>query len=661
MKGLIKSKSFILALFILFSISYAVEETPKYLTVNDILDIKNVTETQISPDGKWILYVVSEADFEQNLYNSDIWRVSAEGGEPVKMTNSPKVDYSPRWSPDGKKIAFISGREEKNQVWIINPFGGEAERLTNSKTGVKSFEWFPDSQKIAYLAADPPTEEEEKKKKEKDDAYLVDKDFKMTHIWVIDLEKKEEKKITSGNFDVINFSISPDGKNITFASRPTPKVPDYFNSDIFIVSSSGGEIKDIVVREGVDTNPRWSPDGQKLAFISNNRGDWISNTYLCLVDLETKEIKTISQEFDERINAFWWDDQGKYLYFNTNKRIYRHLFKISVEEGKAQQLTPDDGYYSSFSFNQNFKWMSFIKQNPLSPHDVYLSLVKKFIPRRLTEINPQIKNFVLGKTEIIHWRSSDGMEMEGLLVKPVNYTEGKKYPLLVIVHGGPAGVFSYRFLPRRSAYPIQTMAGLGYAIFMPNPQGSGGYGENFRRANIRDWGFGDYQDIMTGINYLIDLGIADPEKLGIMGWSYGGYMTSWVITQTDRFKAASVGAGVTNAYSFYGQTDIPEFMENYFGAQPWQDIEEYEKHSAMFHIQKARTPTLIQHGEKDLRVPLPQGQELYLGLKKNNVPVEFVIYPRQGHSIREPKLRRDSMERNIKWFNKWILQTEERD
>jgi len=656
-------KRFLIAFFViffLFSLTYSQEKQSKFLTIKDILEIKGLSDTQISPDGKWILYVVSVADFEQNLYNSDIWRISIKGRDPLKMTNSPKRDYFPRWSPDGKKIAFLSDRDGKTQIWIINPFGGEAEKLTNSKTGVKSFKWFPDGKRIAYLASDPPTEEEEKKKKEKDGAYVVDENFKMTHIWIIDLENKKENKITDGNFDIISFSISPDGKEIVFSSRPTPKVPDYYNADIFIISSIGGEIKELIVRKGLDTNPIWSPDGKKIAFISNEGGDWISNTYICIVDLDTKEIKNISKDFDERVREFWWDITGKFIYFEANKRIYRHLFRVSVDDGRVIQITPDDAYYSSFSFNKDFNLISFIKQDPLSPPDVYISFLKKFKPNKLTEVNPQLKDFTLGKTEIIHWRSKDGKEMEGLLVKPINYDSNKKYPLLTIVHGGPAGVFSYRFLPRRSAYPIQTFAGLGYAVFMPNPRGSGGYGEKFRRANFRDWGGMDYEDIMSGIDYLIEKGIADSDKLGIMGWSYGGYMTSWVITQTDRFKAASVGAGVTNLFSMYGQTDIPEFMECYFGSQPWQDSEVYENHSAMYFISKAKTPTLIQHGEKDIRVPLPQGQELYLGLKKNNVPVKFVIYPRQPHGIREPKLQKDSMERNIKWFNKWILNKNEK-
>ena len=656
MRAIKKLSIIYVILLLLFSLNYAQQKKEvKYLTIDDILKIKNLSDVQLSPTGRWILYVVSVADFEQNIYDSDIWRISPRGGEPIKITNSPKRDYYPRWSPDGNKVAFLSDRDGKTQIWIIDPFMGEAEKLTDSKTGVRSFKWFPDGKKIAYLATDPLTEEKERKKKEKNDAYVVDENFKMTHIWIVDLENKQARKITDGNFDVLEFSISPDGKEIVFSSRPTPKVPDYYNSDIFIVPANGGEIKELVVRKGLDRNPVWSPDGKKIAFISNEGGDWISNTYICTFDLNTKEIKNISKSFDERVGTFWWDNAGKFIYFEASKRIYRHLFRVSVADGKIDQITPDDAFYSSFSFDKKFNLISFIKQDPVSPPDVYVSYLQKFKPIKLTEINPQLKEFTLGKTEIIRWKSEDGMEMEGLLVKPVNYDPNKKYPLLIIVHGGPAGVFSYRFLPRRSAYPIQTFAGLGYAVFMPNPRGSGGYGEKFRRANFRDWGGMDYKDIMTGIDYLIEKGIADPDKLGIMGWSYGGYMTSWVITQTDRFKSASVGAGVTNLFSMYGQTDIPEFMECYFGALPWEDSEVYENHSAMYFVNKAKTPTLIQHGEKDVRVPLPQGQELYLGLKKNNVPVKFVIYPRQPHGIREPKLQRDSMKRNVEWFNKWII------
>ena len=293
--------------------------------------------------------------------------------------------------------------------------------------------------------------------------------------------------------------------------------------------------------------------------------------------------------------------------------------------------------------------MAFMAEDPSMPWEVYVSPVSHFSPLNLTRTNPHLHDLALGQTDVIRWKSGDGLDIEGLLIKPVGFQSATRYPLLTAAHGGPAGVSTVSF--HRLA---QVFAGQGYAIFLPNPRGSAGYGEPFRRANVKDWGYGDYRDIMSGIDALIRQGIADRDKLGIMGWSYGGYMAAWAITQTDRFRAAAVGAGTTNAYSIYGQTDIPEYYEAYFGAKPWEAIEAYQRHSPIFFAGNIKTPTLILHGEKDDRVPLPQSQELYQALKQNNVPVEFAISPRQGHVIREPKLLMDLRRRQLHWFNRWL-------
>jgi len=267
-----------------------------------------------------------------------------------------------------------------------------------------------------------------------------------------------------------------------------------------------------------------------------------------------------------------------------------------------------------------------------------------------------VTELALGKTELVKWKNkTDGMEIDGLLLTPPDYVAGKSYPLLVVIHGGPAGVFQASFTLRRSAYPVQAFASQGYVVFMPNPRGSGGYGERFRKANVKDWGYSDYNDIQDGVDELVARGIADKNRMGVMGWSYGGFMTSWTITQTQRFKAASVGAGVTNLFSMWGTTDIPPFQESYFGARPWEDRELYNKHSAMSFVDKVTTPTLIQHGTEDRRVPLSQGEELYTALRSRGMTVEMVKYPRSPHGLQEPKLIRDSMMRNLEWFDRYVM------
>lgn len=632
-------------------------------TIDDLMKIKNIHEAQISPDGSRILYVISETDLNGNFYNKDIWLVSTEGGIPFKLTNGPKRDDTPSWSPDGKRIAFISDRDGKNQIWLISPFGGEAWKLTNITNGVGSFFWSPDSRKIAFLLADPETEEERRRRDEQGDVILVDRNLKMIHIHIIDVATKETAQITEGNFSVDNLSWAPDGERIAFSARPSPKVPDLFNTDIYTVSIRSGEIKNIVANDGVDTSPKWSSDGRTIAFVSNDgRNEWIANWYICVVPAAGGDSRNISKAFDEFISSCIWSSDSRTLYFQGNQGVTTQLFAVSVQTGKIKQISSGKCVYRNFSFSKDTSKMAFLVSESTTPTEVYFSSVSQFKLSRLTWTNPHVDEIALGKTAVIRWKSYDGLEIEGLLIKPVGYKEGRQYPLLTYVHGGPSGKFGISFSPQiggyspvqGESYPLHVLAGQGFAIFLPNPRGSYGYGEKFRMANVKDWGNGDYQDIMSGIDFLIDKGIADPDKLGIIGRSYGGYMTSWIITQTDRFKVASLGAGMSNLISFYGQTDIPGQMEFYFSGDPWAAKEEYEKRSPITYAMNVKTPTLIQHGEKDARVPLPQAWEFYRALKKNRIPVELVIYPRQGHSSQEPKFQLEIMRRNLDWLTRWL-------
>jgi dipeptidyl aminopeptidase/acylaminoacyl peptidase len=309
---------------------------------------------------------------------------------------------------------------------------------------------------------------------------------------------------------------------------------------------------------------------------------------------------------------------------------------------------------SGVNLNHSRSMIGFSAQRSDRSSEAYASQLGNFSPVQVSRVNSDLPDLPLGRTEVIRWKSVDGLEIEGLLTYPVGYERGKKYPLLLIIHGGPAGVFTQTFIGNRSPYPIAIFAARGYAVLRPNVRGSSGYGKEFRYANYGDWGGKDYQDLMKGVDQVIQMGVADPERLGVMGWSYGGFMTSWVITQTKRFKAASVGAGVTNLMSFTGTADIPGFIPDYFGAEFWENLEPYRSHSAMFHVKGVSTPTFIQHGERDERVPISQGYELYNALKRQGVTVKMVVYPRTPHGIREPKLLLDAMRRNLEWFDQYV-------
>jgi dipeptidyl aminopeptidase/acylaminoacyl peptidase len=626
------------------------------VTIDDIFTLKDIQDVQLSPDGSTIIYVVSSADFNENAYNTDIWKIAYSGGEPIQMTTSIKNDYHPRWSPDGRVIAFLSNRDSKNQIYLMNPNGGEAIKLTNSTTSISDFAWSPCGKKIAYLALEPPTEEEKKREKEQIDPIEVDKHYKMKCLHLIDIKSKEVTQLTKGKLYINSFAWAPQGDRIAFSAWKTPRPIYYYDSDLYVLTLNNGKVQKLVERIGPDTFPHWSPDGKKIAFVSQDgRSEWFINGYLCVIPASGGQPVNISRGFDESIRStYFWDLDSKSIYFIGPTGVTYDLFQLSVEGGKPKRLTGRNCIFSNLSISKDLSTCAFTIENPSDPEEIYISDFPNISPKKLTTINSDVNKLALGETSLIHWKSKDGSEIEGLLVKPVDYTSGKKYPLLTIVHGGPQGYYINRIYLRTGVYPVHVFANKGYAVFLPNPRGSGNYGEKFRGANYRDWGGGDYQDIMTGVDYLVKEGIADPDKLGVMGWSYGGYMTAWIISQTNRFKAASLGAGMSNLFSFYGQTDIPEFMESYFDYPPWQERHTYLEHSAMYYMGNAKTPTLIQHGEKDIRVPLPQAQELYQALKRQKVPVEFVIYPRAAHGIYEPRMQKEALKKNLTWFNKWI-------
>jgi len=626
------------------------------MSFDDVMAVRSVADTEISPDGRWIAYVVTERDMKENQANADIWLVSAAGDRPpVRLTTSPKNDSQPRWSPDGQRLAFVSSREERPQIYLISPFGGEAVRLTDSKAGVQGFQWAPDGRRIAYLAEPDPTKEEEQKKKDKDDVRLVDRDFRYRRLWTIDVETKQVQEIVGGDFQVADPQWAPDGTRIAYVTTPTPKADDGSLTDVWVVELATKTRRKLVENEGPDQAPRWSPDGTRLAILTRPASQGLlGQMRLATVPAGGGVPREVARSFLYQPGPAEWAADGRTIYFAASTRTSSQIFAVPADGGEPAPVSKTDGVVGSFSLAASGT-TAFTLTDMQRPADVWVNRTPgAWAPVKVTDHNPQVRELALGRSEVVRWKSRDGLEVEGLVLYPVGYEAGRRYPLIVHVHGGPAGVYANAFPASWGNYG-HVWAGRGWLVFYPNPRGSSGYGERFLLANVRDWGGGDYQDIQTGVDALVARGLADPARMGQTGWSYGGYMTAWTLTQTDRFKAVMVGAGLTNMYSMYSTNDLQRTLEGYFGAEPWDDFDVYWNRSAMKFIKQAKTPTLIMHGAADERVPLGQAQELYMGLKKNGVPVELAVYPREPHGLQEPRHQLDKMQREYAWFARHVL------
>jgi dipeptidyl aminopeptidase/acylaminoacyl peptidase len=625
------------------------------MTFDDVMALKAVSDPQISPDGKWIAYTVTRADLEQNASDADVWLVSTAGEEPVRLTTHKKSDGQPRWAPNGRQLAFLSAREEKPQIFLMSAFGGEPERLTENRGGVRQLAWSPDGKSIAFVADAEPTPEEEKRIKDKDDAIVVDTNYKFTRLWVLDVGTRSARLIPTGDFVASDLQWSPDGRQIAYTTTPTPRADDNSLSDIWVVSVTGGTPRELVNNPGPDQFPRWSPDGTQIAFTTSERSD-VRQTRLAVVSAAGGVPRIVAPAFLYQPSTPAWSPDGRTLYFSAGVRTTTQLFAVPAAGGAPRALTDVQGVIGGWTVSRDGSMIAYAKGDVQHPNEIFAARLGPDLraPVQLTDHNKQVRALTLGASEVVRWKSTDGREMDGVLLYPVGYGPGTRYPVVAAIHGGPAGAWTQSFPGSWSNYG-HVLAGQGFAVFYPNPRGSSSYGEQFLRANIRDWGAGDYRDIQSGVDAIIARGIADSTRLAQIGWSYGGYMTAWTLTQTARFKAVVVGAGLTNMFSMYSTNDIPRTLDGYFGAEPWNDTTEYRKRSAMTFVKNARTPTLILHGQADLRVPVGQAQELYVGLKKNGVPVQLVFYPREPHGLQEPRHQLDKMKRESDWIRRWVL------
>ncbi len=641
----------------------------KRLTVEDALAFVDVSAPQWSPDGKLIAFTVTEWNRKDDRRDTHIYLVSVAGGEPVKLTNGERGETQPQWSPDGTRLAFLAARDApnpaaptppRNQIWLISMRGGEAEKLTDEEAGVAQFRWSPDGQQLAYVVRDTPKDkaERDKRRKDKFDAIVVDNDFVYSHLWAIDAGTKQKRRVTEGAFTASDPQWSPDGRQLAYVAGKQGAQESSFtdiaedrNTDIFVVPVTGGAARQLTNNPGPDESPRWARDGRQIAYLASpDPLSWAEQTGLMLIDATGGPARNLTGAYEDSINgAPKWSADGSMLYAAGASGVYGQLLRIPVAGGAPQPVFETRGAYNAIDLARDGQTLAFTFNNAKEPSNIWLAAATGQNAKQLTFFNQQVKDYALADTEVLKWAAPDGLEIEGLLVKPVGYVAGQRYPTILLIHGGPYGQFSFGYTRNAQLY-----AAHGYAVLMPNPRGSTGYGHKFETANLRDWGGKDYQDLMAGVDEVIKRGIADPDRLAVMGGSYGGFMTFWTITQTDRFKCAIGHAGISDWYGFFGQTDVPDLMTYGLGGLPWTARETYAKWSPMSYVDRVKTPIMITHGEQDRRVPIQQAELYYRALKRRGDEVVFVRYPREPHSISEPNHQIDLATRQLAWLDKHL-------
>ncbi len=633
-------------------------DTSRRMTLDDIFTLQHLTDARIDPAGATVAFVAARGytEGEHHLPASNIWLVAWDGNTPARQfTHGPRADTHPRWSPDGRTLAFLSDRDKADtqQIYLIPAAGGEARRLTDAKAGVVSFKWSPDGSQIAYLAADAPTDEAEQRQKDRDDAIHVDHDYMFTRLWIIGVESDQAAAITPPKYQVREFAWYGDGWAIMTSA--TPLEDDFTGWPLMHVAQGRTDTLLQQLRYGT-AGLSGSPDGRALAWTHTGAGseDSVDEVWTMSLDAPPRRVLT---DYAGGLTWVDWAADGKVLLVSAIDGTRVAIGRVSLESGRVESLLAGRsmaafGEQPQLSVSRDGTRLACVLEDGTQPNEIWVAEVGD-APRQVTTINQRLRDLELGAAETIRWQAPDGLEIEGVLIHPAGYELGRRYPLIMLAHGGPTWQWTQRFMVNWHDWG-QWLAARGYAILLPNPRGSAGRGREFAHRNRRAWGLGDFDDLLSGVDHLITQGLADPDRLGVGGWSYGGFLTAWAIGHTDRFKVAVVGAGVTNLVSFQA-SDIPSWLPNeQMLTSPYDDPEIYSRCSPISYAANMNTPTLVLHGASDERVRLGQGRELYHALRHRKTPTEMVVYPRETHFIMERHHQRDLLTRVVDWYDRWL-------
>jgi dipeptidyl aminopeptidase/acylaminoacyl peptidase len=647
----------------LVSLERGVEATRQMTFTRD----KNEASPRWSRDGKFFVFASNREAPASAPTQNQLYLMRPDGGEARRITDAKDGVGTFAFSRDGQWLAFSAGKEDEQQIWLTSIANIETEaprQLTKHATPVGVWQFSPDSRRIYFLSPDTFDKFNKERKEKKFDVRIRNEEPPLAHLWAFDLETKQEARLTtSSEYSVSNITVSKDGRWIGFHGAPKDRylrtiTEANIYADLYLLDTASGKIERLTNNREIGESPlSFSPDSSMIAFAAADELTYFRNSRVYMRPVTGGQWKKLGSDFDGNVSVGFWSPDGKTIYFNEGLRATNQFFAVSTETGKVAQLTREQAALT-VTQDEDTRTIIVNYSDPASPPNLYTvaspdQAANRAAWRQLTDSNPQIAKIALGETEAIQWKSSDGRMVEGVLVKPAGYERGRRYPLIVQIHGGPAGAVELNFNASHGYYS-HVYAGAGYACFLPNYRGSANYGERHKMEISGDYFRQGYDDIMTGVDHLIATGLVDDDKLGVMGWSAGGHWSNWILTHTNRFKAISSGAGAVNWISMYAQSDIQRNREFYYKGAPYDNFEHYWEVSPLKYIKNARTPTLIHVVDGDPRVPRPQSEELHMALKKLGVPTEFFVYPGNTHGITEPRNQLVKMVAEFNWFEKWI-------